>query len=653
MNLSLSINHLFSKPLDYLNASYYHQPPKEEVLAGRKQEIRQRIQSSAAHSLSEMRTYHQDLIEIFRQSDPELESFLKDLLLWSIQQDQYEECLEWIISFLNLEQLQKQLKASFPQFSSAGEVANDYAEHVPIFSSVNQKNAFQESYDACWHVVSKVFHSLIHIILKTFDFLDLFSRAITAFEKQTALEIVYKLVVIPIALVQLLSPIFPTPMKVYSVAALILLQLSLMTLAYQKWFRPPPHQVVHCSNMLEEADSPIHLIGMEGVVQVVLNYLRLGWNVVLEGPSGSGKTFLAKYIARAEVAKSKGAVRWFDMKHAETLGGLTFGYGEVFGNIKREISGFERQVRFSIDELDVLLINDACFKIFRTDFLRPMQDQAPRFLATVTGKGLEIILGKDDDKSFDRRVKVIHLPSLDDNQLSQIVRQFARIYIKDIPMTKKAVSALVDYAKKIDLEVEMPAKLEKMIASAIAKCLPVYEPDYQDENCVQVKKDYEELKSCMQFDFLNVEKHIMAVNQAREKLRLEEAKLLPIKQDLQKLQFFMKRYYAFRDRYFQLIQLMCPSQNSTLNLQKKEQIEKAYLIHHFYLKPLIKSTKKQLKQPLKNENAARQKTGSPLLTWCIDEDLIKRISKEEAESKPKPKNKVISPEQIACLSQRG
>lgn len=562
--------------------------------------------NSSNYTLEQMKSYREELQTIInsKQADSEeLNCFLKKMMNWGISNDP-KQAVSFIASLLDLDKFNHFIQTSKDTtFESPLKLANEMIEEFPLPHTPSLKERFGKEWKKFRPLVIYFIPNVINIFIDVFNFLDNQKKFTSLWEKYLLLEIIYKFVLIPYLLIRVLDPILVAPTKVYITAALIFFGAGIFIAAYQRWFKPIPNEIVNCKNLdsLQENGWVKPKVGQSKALNKLIKALMAGSNVIIVGKSGEGKTTLIHHLVQlkkeGKLPKKLENLRLFSMNCGDIMGNGTFGHAEMINQTKEKMEGYEKQLLVFFDEVDQLTNNATCFQTFKQRFLNE-DEPHPQFIAATTLKGLEKIKALDDDGSFMQRVIPIVLESAEDTQCRLVLNEFLNRKGCCLPVSDEAVNKVIELSKSDEYlpNIGRLAKAKKIMRAAIGRCQWAYSPQYISEELAEAKDVYKSLEMEQSYKGRNNSEILAKKKTQRELIDRLEAQLTALKNQVSKIKEFLEKRKMFESDHCKIVHQLG---NSASKLDKE--LQKKYLLYHFYGKDAFEVILKGGVDKIKNE----------------------------------------------------
>lgn len=563
-----------------------------------------------------------------------LDRFLSEVITGMIVKNP-QDALVFLADVLDLESLSQvaRLKAQvdgFPPFENVFEWATLRAPLFPIHPDISFKQQVHSEWNRFRPMVIYFIPNLINIFLGAFNFLDSHKKFTTLWEKHLLLEIVYKFFVIPFFLIQVLQPIFIVTVKVYAIAAAIIVGGGVLAACYQKWLKPLPDEIVNCTNLDKQMEQG-HIeptVGMGATIDRIISTLLTGSNVLLIGKSGAGKSAAGKRLIQLKreerLPKDLQKLANYEVDCGLLMSNVSFGHSELINQIKDQMAGYEHQVLFHLDEIDQLVKNGGAFQAFKKRFL---EDQpSPAFIATTTFKEFEKIKELDGDGSFRRRVVPIIVDDGDETQNRLILSELINRIATKIPVTQDAIEKVLELTESEEYlpQIGRPAKAIKLMKDAIGRCEWTYNPHFVSPELEQARQAVQDFESQLARNAKETSADLREYAALRDRVRILENEQQSSKQKIQKIRLLIEQEQHFKDRYHKLTHRMANARPNPIERRVTAQVtseeQKLYLLTYFYGMDAYQSCLQEKLDEVK-ENFHVQ----------VDEALIRKVFEEESQ----------------------
>ena len=470
----------------------------------------------------------------------------------------------------------------------------------PISTSLKQglKKEWQRASPTFLYFIPR----LINTCIEAFSFLDAHEKLVGLWDKYLLLEIAYKFFLIPFFLVQTLTPILVSRVKVYATALAIITGCSLLLFIYQRWFKPVPKYLSNCVNLntKEELGEFTPNVGQAAELNKLIGCLLTGSNVLIVGKSGEGKTALIRHYVQLkkahQISPALQSIHDFSLDCARLLGEVNFGHAELLKQTRSQIKGFEDKILIFFDEVDQLADNPACFQAFKQGFT----DDHIQFVATTTLAGLKKIKEVDKDGSLDQRVTTIFIDSSSDEQNTAILYESISREAKDLPIKiEEVITKTLSLCNESYLpHMGRPAKVKKIFRAAIEHVKQRFSPHYISPELDATRQKYQILLQKSLLQFKKESKDFKQMEILRQELeRLEKERNQQVQQ-VQLISQSIQNQSAFKQRHFALTHQLANANSVELT----EELKNSYLIYYFYgidaFKNVIKSRVKEIRDKI-------------------------------------------------------
>ena len=237
--------------------------------------------------------------------------------------------------------------------------------------------------------------NIINTFLIAFSLYDIGKEPQTAWEASAMLDVYYKFIMIPSAIIVVLTVILPfVGFKLYAIAAGVILICSLALFIYIKWLRPCPNRLPYCVNLTEDAKFGriSTVVGRNDEIEkLVALFSSLDSNnsrhAILVGPSGIGKTEVVKGFAQ-RIAQSDSSIpqnlrnkKIFVINTASLVQGGKWGYADQLTYLLNKVKGYENEVIFFFDEIHAAFKNSKNSAFFKVHLILLVLTREHRYLS--------------------------------------------------------------------------------------------------------------------------------------------------------------------------------------------------------------------------------------------------------------------------------
>ncbi|MEC7838685.1 MAG: AAA family ATPase [Chlamydiota bacterium] len=509
-----------------------------------------------------------------------LDSFLQDIVYKSIFEKK-PEMHSYALSLVSFEQLENILQSKDDSFdeelNSIKELAEIVAKYYREPPGSKAKKSFFLEIRRMFSFVFNFIPNVINTFMIAFSLYDIGKDPQSAWEASALLDVYYKFIMIPAAIVVVLNCILPPlGLTIYAIAASIVLVAIVALVIYIKWIRPCPNRLPHCTNLTEDAKlgrvAPV--VGREHEIDRLVNLFSnldssLSRHAILVGPSGVGKTEIIKGLAQKisrgkDIPKSLRKKKIFVINTASLVQGGMYGYADQLTYLINRVKGFENEVIFFFDEIQAAFKNKKPF----SDFLKPILDRGKIHCvaATTTNEYNKYLLR---DPAFARRFERINVTEMGDDDIKEVLQVLIRdsedgALIDDIALdsiiakTNQVKNEIV--AKKGGTEYQQPAFAVQVLTHAIKKVSTTSDSHNTPPALVEKKARLTSLRTSMnrnpQFrpttpegkrmlvEMRNLEKEIQSYKDSLSSKKKAIAYFKEKFADLQKMQLQLKKVAA-------------------------------------------------------------------------------------------------------------
>lgn len=517
----------------------------------------------------------------------QLKQLIEKVISWGLTTTDPIKVLTLLSEVLELDQLiglvcEKAAEQGTP-FTSINEWAEIRKDLYKVQNRETVSNASSSHWKTvAWRIINFI-PNLMNLFINSLSYLDCHKKFTSLWDRFSLFDIVYKFCLIPYALVQVLTPLLVTPMKIYLTAGLIIIGISLFVAAYKKWVMPIPEEILNCENL----DKKAALGSLESKVGEPLELAHLQSallaesNVLLIGEPGIGKTALMeRYVQLKKEGKLPAPLQKlhnFSFDCGALLGTNTYGYSELIYQTRTQIEGIEKEVVIFLDELDQIVTNRNAFEAIKTHFL---SEGGPRIVAATTPEGYAKII-QAVGGSFGRRVQQIHLSSPNETMLHQVLWDFLHREASDLIVDASSIPKLIELLRQhpnFSPGIGEIAKAKKILKEAIGHSRYSFTADYITPIVAQQRNFYQMIQARLAATFTHNPADVATAQELRGRISRTESELADYRAAAKKIQDFVREQTKLKKRYSQLLQ-----QAATTGTQEpSNDIKKLYLLYEFY-----------------------------------------------------------------------
>jgi len=375
---------------------------------------------------------------LFVEIDSEkLDEFLQSLVFQCLKQGK-NKIHQYALSLISFDKLESILESKGDGFGEELQTVKDLASTVSKYYKEPQgskaKKSFLLEIKRSFSFVLNFIPNVINTFMIAFSLYDIGKDPQSAWEASALLDVYYKFIMIPAAIVVVLNCILPPlGLGIYGIAAAIVLVLLVALVIYVKWLRPCPNRLPHCTNLTEDSRlghlAPV--VGREDEIGKLVNLFsnldnNLSRHAILVGPSGVGKTEIVKGLAQKiaegkDIPKSLRNKKIFVINTASLVQGGMYGYADQLTYLMNRVKGYENEVIFFFDEIQAALKEKSCL----SDFLKPILDRGKiHCIAATTTKEYNKYILKD--LAFARRFEKVNITEMGDDDVKEVLQTLIR-----------------------------------------------------------------------------------------------------------------------------------------------------------------------------------------------------------------------------------
>lgn len=588
----------------------------------------------------------------FKQLTPHaIDDLLKALAVASIK-EKNERLADSGLNYLSLDQIDEIFKENSKKTSTVKDFAEFLHKNYPESPDSALKKSFWLEMKRIFSFIINFIPNLINTFLIAFSLYDIGKEPQSAWEASALLDVYYKFVMIPAAIVVVVSFLLPSiGASVYAITLGVLLATATALIVYIKWLRPCPASLPHCQNLTLDAKlgylTPV--IGREEEIQKLVSlFTSLDDNssrhALLVGSSGVGKTEivrgLAQRIAQGDVPKQLLGKKIFVINTASLVQGGMWGYADQMNVLMNRIKGYEKEVVFFFDEIHVALKNKSCL----SDFLKPLLDRGKIhcIAATTTEEFNKYIKGsseKPGDPAFARRFEKIDVEDMTDGDTKRVLQALSRDSSRSVHIEDSALDTIIEKTKafvatqsETALKRHQPAFAVEVLTHAVNTVAASHDPTFQPLDLTEKKSTLDSLRQSLTAHCNNFRSHTNEGRDLIEKIQNLEEEILQLEKQNSENNTLIKDVKTLLALQKQHLQAVGNLAKEALNADEK--IQKQRLKHLFfeteYYLPGLQKMIEEIKKQVCSESF-RVSVDSLLVEKIIDEMIRKdeQVVKEE------------------------
>jgi len=434
-----------------------------------------------------------------------------------------------------------------------------------------------------WKRILYFIPNMINFLINTLSYVDIHRKFTSLWDRFAIIDILYKFVLVPYALVKLLTPVLVVPTRVYLATACIIAGIGLSVAAYKKWVMPVPDEILNCENLDKQMELGViePKVGEPPELARMVSALLSGSHVLLVGKSGCGKTALMeRYVQlkkEGKLPKELQGLHNFAFDCSALLGTYSYGFFETLYQTGEQIRGNEKNITLLVDELGQIAENPSCMEAFKYHLLR---EGGPRLVAATTPGGYQKII-QAVGGSFGRRVQQIWLSPPEEKMVSQVLWDYLRREAADLPVGSDCVPRLIQVLRQnpgYSPDIGEIAKAKKLLKEAIGRCRCSFTADYASPELAQLRNEYEMIRGRVASTFSHNQADVTAAHQLRGRITQAESELAAYKATAKKIQNFVNEQTKLKKRYSHLLQKVASSGTQ----EPTDDVKKLYLLYEFY-----------------------------------------------------------------------
>lgn len=478
-----------------------------------------------------------------------LDQFIKKIVEKGFEKD-FEKIHNFLLKFISLDHLEKIYQLNSPkEINSIHKLAEIISTSFKKKGNAKIKKSFINEFKRTFSFLFNFIPNIINTFLIAFSLFDIGKEPQTAWEASSMLDVYYKFIMIPSAVVVVLSILIPVVgIKLYAIAAAILLLSSLFLFIYIKWIRPCPNRLPHATNLTEDAKlgrmNPVvgrnkeinHLISLFSSLKK-----NVSKHVILVGPSGIGKTEIIKgFVQKIIKTKNKvnGAIKdlknkkIFTINTASIISGGNWGFADQLTYLMSRIKGYERKVIFFFDEIHAAFKDK---KSTLSDFLKPLLDRGGiHCIAATTSEEYNKFVLKDT--AFARRLERMDIEEMNKADLKRVLQSLIKDWCEKILIDNDTLEKVIQKTNLIKKNLtegecssrfQQPAFAVQVLTQVIKKSTFQLDKDFIPTELSDLRSRLKSLKITMSQDsnYYPTEEKGKQLLKKMEKIKLRISKI--------------------------------------------------------------------------------------------------------------------------------
>ena len=435
--------------------------------------------------------------------------------------------------------------------------------------------------------------NLMNTLLSALQLFDTGKDPKTFWEISAALDILYKFVMIPGAVILVVHLLFPgIGIAAYAITGTIVLALIIAFTLYAKWLKPCPRHLEKCTNLTWEAKigNLNSVVGRETEINALISSFtanRHSTVPILVGKSGVGKNeivnALAQRIATENVPEELKGMSIFHLNAG--LFNDIGGFNDPLANMMQRIIGHEDKVIFFIDEAHAAFSKEGL-----KDCLKNFFDKYHCIAATTPDEYEKI----EEDPSLAGRLNKIDVSPIDTQKTRQILTQI----IKDHPIPLNVAEEVLQECSKEqegDEKRSQPASGKAELQARLYNKYVELNDDYIPD---ALNKLYTERKTKNEaYCFGRNSDDLTSIAELEDQIQQEEEKLDRRRKSIK----VYKETLLHRKHHLLSLSVIAKKIKTTTEEKAKESLTKLFLFEEHYLLNAINRSLEQQEKTIEEQ----------------------------------------------------
>lgn len=547
------------------------------------------------------------------------------------------------LSLLTYETMEAILRNKSEEAQTIQQLAEQIKAVVPLNPNNKHEKSILLEFKRIGSFIINFIPNLINTFLIAFSLFDIGKEPQSAWEASAMLDIYYKCIMIPVAILVLVKLFVPAVGAApYLITAGVVVLLLIALIIYIKWLKPCPSTLPHCHNLTQDAKLGYlsSVVGREQEIQKLVSLFsntdeHSARHAILVGPSGVGKSEivkgLAQRIASGNVPESLKKKTIFVVNTASLVQGGMYGFADQMSFLLNRIKGHENEVIFFFDEIHVALKK----KSNLSEFLKPIFDRGKIhcIAATTTLEYNKYIRGntqKAGDPAFGRRFERINIDDMNKDDTKQVLQSLIEQSDRGVIVDEKAINSIIKKTNEViaatkdeKLQRHQPAFAVEVLTQALNEVSASLDESFVPANLNNDKAKLKCLRESLRANTTNIRPYTKEGRKVLNEIRDIENKIKNAQELVDKKRELIQLYKT-NAAYLQSQKQNLGNQTAEALSQpkkyKKIELKKWYFNVEFLL-PQLEKVIEDLKNEITNDNFRVE----------VDRDLIDKIMNEMAQ----------------------